>query len=222
MTNKPKTILFDFDGTLADTLPHILNIANRLADVYGYKKVAENEIASYREKKTRQAMRELNIPVLLLPRIAMQIKKELSKEMHLINPVQGLREVTDKLKTRCRLGIVTSNSLKNVQCFLQAHHMDWFEIIHTESSIFGKSRILKKILKNQCLEASEVMYVGDETRDVEAALKTGIQMVAVSWGINTHKTLNSANPTFLIDTPQELLQLLLPKSEAFSISTNIK
>ncbi len=208
LIQKPTTLLFDFDGTVADTLPHILHIANRFADVYGYNKVLESEITAYREKKARQAIRDLNVPLLLIPRIATRVRKELSKEIHLIQPVLGIREVLSQLKTQYTLGIVTSNSSENVQRFLQTHQMEWFDVIHAKSSIFGKSRILKCILKEQQLRTPEVMYVGDEVRDVEAASKTGIRMVAVSWGVNTRNTLTDANPTFLIDTPDELLQLL--------------
>lgn len=206
MQNKT-TILFDFDGTLADTLQHILLISNRLSGTYGYKKIENKEIDNYRQKKTRQAIRDLNIPVLLMPRIATRIKRELHKEMHRIQPVNSIKEVTARLHENFRLGIVTSNSAENVLLFIKKNEMPWFDIIHTGSSIFGKSRILKQVLKEHQLFGSEVAYVGDETRDIEAAQKTGIDMIAVSWGINTAETLARLNPTHLIHHPSEILTL---------------
>lgn len=205
--------MFDFDGTLADTLPRILAIANRFADVYGYKKVAAEEIPTFREKKTRQAMRELNIPLLMLPHIATRIRQELTREIHLVQPIAGLPRVIEQLRLHYRLGIVTSNSQDNVARFLSAQQIDGFEIIHTGTSLFGKGRVLRHILKQYQLLPAEVMYVGDEMRDVAAALKTGIQMAAVSWGIHTRQMLQQQKPTFLIDVPDELLRLLMPEQQ---------
>lgn len=209
MQNKT-TILFDFDGTLADTLRHILQISNRFSNIYGYKRVEEEEIDSYRRKKTRQAIRDLNIPILLMPHIATTIKRELQAEMHLIQPVPFIKEITGQLCKQFRLGIVTSNSAENIALFIKNHHMPWFDVIHTGSNIFGKSRVLKKILKENKLCKEEVTYVGDETRDIEAAQKTGIDMIAVSWGINAAETLAFQNPSHLVHHPSEILGLFVP------------
>lgn len=213
---KKTTILFDFDGTLANTLAHILHISNRFSGIYGYKSVEEHEIDSYRSKKTRQAIRDLSIPILLIPSIANRIKRALQEEMHLIQPIPSIKEVTSQLYKKFRLGIVTSNSSANVDLFLKNHEMPWFDIIHTESSIFGKSRVLKNVLKENNLSAEEVTYIGDETRDIEAAQKSGIDMIAVSWGMNTAETLRHLNPSHLVHHPSEILELFIPDLKKFT------
>ncbi len=207
MPSHKKTILFDFDGTLADTLPQLFLISNRLSGVYGYKKVKEEEIESYRRKKTREALRSLEIPLLQMPRIAVHIEQELRQNMHLVRPFTHIRETLDSLKDRFCLGIVTSNSAQNVDFFLKENQMEWFDIILTGSSVFGKSRLLRKLMREHHLTASETTYVGDETRDIEAAQRTGIDMVAVSWGLNAAETLARMQPTFLVHHPQELVSL---------------
>ena len=58
------------------------------------------------------------------------------------------------------------------------------------------------------LRKSEVAFVGDEVRDVEAARKVGMTVVAVTWGINSRQGLADANPDFLVDTAEELIKLL--------------
>lgn len=209
MQNK-KIILFDFDGTLADTLRQMLLISNRLSGIYGYKKVEEDEIEYLRYKKTREALRELRIPILYMPHIANRIKKELQQEIQWIQPFAQIREVVGQLKRDFRLGIVTSNSAQNVYLFLESNHMPWFDIICTGSSLFGKSRLLRKIMETYGLQPQEVIYVGDETRDIEAAQQTGIDMIAVSWGMHVADTLASMRPTYLIHHPDELLSLFLP------------
>ena len=51
------------------------------------------------------------------------------------------------------------------------------------------------------------IYVGDETRDVEAARKAGVQIIAVGWGLNSRASLLLQNPDFIVDSPEELTQL---------------
>ncbi len=44
-----------------------------------------------------------------------------------------------------------------------------------------------------------MIYVGDETRDITAAQKSQVQVVAVAWGFNSPQILSQFNPDHLID-----------------------
>jgi phosphoglycolate phosphatase len=61
------------------------------------------------------------------------------------------------------------------------------------------------------LRADELLYVGDEVRDVNACRKVGIPIVGVSWGLNDHNALVEAEANYVVDTPEELLSLLESK-----------
>ncbi len=206
--NAKKTLVFDFDGTIADTLPHILSISNRLSEDFGYRYVADHEIEMLRGVRSREALKILKIPLLRVPAIAIRMKAELKKEMHLIQPISSIKEVLEELKTMYQLGIVTSNSQSNVERFLEANGMAFFEFVYSSPSLFGKSRVLKRLLKRQQLQQQEMAYIGDETRDIDAAKKTGIDMIAVSWGANTAEALARLHPLHLIHHPDGLLTLL--------------
>ncbi|HLB58081.1 MAG TPA: HAD hydrolase-like protein, partial [Gammaproteobacteria bacterium] len=54
----------------------------------------------------------------------------------------------------------------------------------------------------------ETFYIGDETRDIQAAKKNHIYSIAVTWGFNNKKVLAAEKPDFLIDNPKELLAVL--------------
>lgn len=203
-----RTLVFDFDGTIANTLPHILTISNRLAGEFGYRSVKEDEIELFRGKSSREALALLQIPLVRLPAIARRMKAELQKDIHLLKPILSVKEVLYELASHYRLGIVTSNSSSNVERFLKANEMAYFDFIYSSSSLFGKSRVLRGVLKARQLRREETVYVGDETRDIEAAKKTGIDMIAVAWGANSAEVLASLQPQFLIQQPEELLALL--------------
>jgi phosphoglycolate phosphatase len=205
----PKEIvLFDFDGTIADSLHRLLEISNAFADEYGYRKVARKDIPHFRNKSTLETFRELEVPLLKIPLIARRVKKTFQQEAHLSAPFSGMHEVLCQLRRQYRLGILTSNTEKNVRKFLQQHELDFFDYIYTSSNIFGKSRVLRRILKDKQLHARQVIYVGDEMRDIEAARQLNMDIIAVSWGANNKKALATLGPTYLVEKPYELMQLL--------------
>lgn len=203
-----QVLVFDFDGTIADTLPRILAISNRLSEEFGYRQVPDDEIEMFRGKRSREVLKLLQIPLTKIPAIALRMKAELQKDMHLLKPISSVKEVLDELRSSYRLGIVTSNSQSNVERFLGANEMPFFDFIYSSSSLFGKSLVLKSMLRARQLLREGTVYIGDETRDVDAARKSGIDMIAVSWGANSAEALARQQPQHLIHHPDGLLTLL--------------
>ena len=56
--------------------------------------------------------------------------------------------------------------------------------------------------------SSDVLYVGDETRDIEAAREAGLAMTAVTWGYNSEQALSALGPQHIVRSPGELLELM--------------
>jgi len=204
-----KVVIFDFDGTIAETLDSIVNVMNGLSDELGYRKVTGEDIDELRNKNPKEILKDLGISILKLSFVGKRIKSELNKKIEYVPPVSGIEEALLELKkTGYKLGILTSNSKDNVSKFLKKNNLDLFDFIHSESSIFGKSRVINDFLKNQCIKLGEVIYVGDETRDIAAAKKTNIPIIAVSWGFNSKQILENQNPDFLIDEPRQLIEIM--------------
>jgi phosphoglycolate phosphatase-like HAD superfamily hydrolase len=108
-----------------------------------------------------------------------------------------------------QLGIVTSNSVENVAAFLEAQEMQGvFDFIGSGLTLFGKGKIIQRIIKQHGLDPATVIYVGDETRDIEAARKIQVRAIAVSWGFNSSQVLAEQNPDFLIHCPSELVNVV--------------
>ena len=202
-----RTIIFDFDGTLADTLPALLAISNRLAPQYGYRQVSDEDIEHLRGKRLREVMRWLEMSMFQFPIIATRVKAELGQEMHRIRPIKSVKAVVQQLSERFALGILTSNNPANVQKFLEAHQMQVFDFIYTTRSLYKKSKVLRRIIREQQLNPQETLYVGDEERDIEAAHRSLLEAVAVTWGANTEAALLLAQPEHLIHHPQALLTI---------------
>ncbi len=108
-----------------------------------------------------------------------------------------------------QIGILTSNTQENVKQFLDKNEMDFFDFIRTGKSVFGKSHMINKIIKQRHVSKSEAFYVCDEVRDIEAARKSGIKSIVVTWGYNTKDVLIKENPDFLVNSPDELKNIII-------------
>ena len=208
-TIAPEILLFDFDGTVADTLEVSHAILNDLAVEFRFRQLPKEELESARRMSTRAFIRHLGIRSWRVPSISRRGLQLLHERIHLVEPVVGMPETLAELRVRGhRLGILTSNSEANVDAFLKRHSLPHFDFIRTSSKLFGKGREMKRLLKNEKLRPEEILYVGDETRDIEAARETGLRMAAVTWWYNSPAALEALHPDHLLSSPAELLDLL--------------
>ena len=205
---KNDVLIFDFDGTIADTFQSLITIANRLAKEFNFNEIKPTDIDYLKDKSVQETIAHLNIPLLKFPMIVAKAKRELHKEITSIKPIEGLKDILHQLKS-CgyTMGILTSNASNNVMGFLENHDLNFFDFVKTTSKIWSKNRSLKTLMREHQLEDSQVIYIGDETRDIIAAQKVNIRNVAVTWGYNSQKALKAHNPDYLIHSPQELFQL---------------
>lgn len=208
-------VIFDFDGTIADSFDVVLNITNRLAPEFGYPITQPEDIPQLKGLSSREVMRRAGVPRFKLPFLLRRLRGELQREVSHLQPISGIRTALQDLKQQgCQLGIVTSNSESNVRAFLERQGLlDWFDFIGSGLTLFGKGRIIKNLLQLYDLDPAQVVYVGDETRDIEAARKVGISVISVAWGFNSGEVLAEQNPDFLIYRPEELASVV----EQFSV-----
>ena len=205
-----KTIIFDFDGTIADTMTLGVEISNHLSDRFGYKKINSNaDLDFYRNQSTQDALKAIGISLVKLPFVARSFRQNLSKKIDELQPVDGICDVLSKLSKEYTLGIVTSNSERNIDAFLKKHFLEgYFKFRSTGIQLFRKSTSIKSMIRKYQLERDDVIVIGDETRDIEAARKCKLRIVSVSWGFHSSALLSKHQPDQLISTPKDLLNLL--------------
>ncbi|MCK9524199.1 MAG: HAD-IA family hydrolase [Proteobacteria bacterium] len=206
MTAKDCTIIFDFDGTLVDSFGLALKISNALAPVFGFRMVEEHEVSQFRTLSLREIMRRLEIPAPMLPLVLARGRTEMMKDITSVHLFEGIPALLERIKAQgLRMGIVTSNTRRTVLQSLRHHRVDaLFDFVHSATNLFGKHRVLSRVLKKQHLQHHHIIYVGDEVRDVEASRRCRIPVAAVTWGFQSRCQLQTAGPDFLADTPEEL------------------
>lgn len=204
-----KIIIFDFDGTLVDSFGDAIISFNNVCRKYNLKEIPTNELSRLRSLSSRELLKEWKIPFWKMPFVVRDARKEFGKKIYQVKFFPEIKEVLLELKKRnFSLCILTSNSQENIDSFIEKNNLDMFDFAYGGCGLFEKRKYIRKILKRYDCDVSNVVGVGDETRDTEAAKKSGIVSVAVSWGFNSREALKKVNPDFLIDNPVELLKII--------------
>ena len=205
-----KVIIFDFDGTIADTYNAIVEITNGLSLEFGYQPVEASELVQLKNMSSQEIIKQSKLSIFKIPFLLKRVKEDLTEKIGQLKPIFGIESsLLELMQQGYRLGIITSNSQENVVTFLNNNGLSsLFDFIYSGTTLFGKHRVIQKALKQHQITADSVLYVGDETRDIIAAQKSKIKMVAVSWGFNSALVLSQYHPDFLIEQPLELLKVV--------------
>ncbi len=203
-----KAVIFDFDGTLADSLLLGLEGVNKLAEKYKYPPFQDTDYL--RSKGVKQIIKEdLGLRWYQFPFYLRSLKKILIPEIPKLELNEDIPAVLATLQPKAQLFILTSNIEPAVRNVLERYQLDCFEAVYADTSLFKKDRKLKRLLRKHQLKANEAVYVGDEVRDVVACKKIGMPIISVTWGFNDGQKLSAAGPDHVAENPKHLLEILL-------------
>jgi len=203
-----KLILWDFDGTLADTLQLVLDTYNQIADSCGFKQV--DDLKSVRDFGMRDFLKSHGIPAWRVPQLFAQSLTLTNKLIGTVPFFAGITDMLADLQSRgFRHGIVSSNSTTNIQSCLEFNHATTlFDHVCGTSRLTGKERRIRKAMKQFQVDSADCLYIGDEIRDVEAAAAAGLPIGCVSWGLNSVDVLQVHFPIWIAGSPAELPDLI--------------
>ena len=207
-----KVIVFDFDGTIADTFPVVLDIFHKV-ERRAVPLTKEEEIlmrgAALMQVRLRaviKAAASLDIPFWRLPFVFALTQLILKKRMNEVQSYKGMPDLLRQLADEGNeLFIVSSNSTGNIKRFLRAQDLQ-----HSFVRIYGntrprqKARVLRHIAAWRHVKPDAMVFVGDEDRDVLAGHAADVPTVGVTWGYNDSVQLKKAAPMYTATTVQEL------------------
>ncbi|TAH34273.1 HAD family hydrolase [Candidatus Saccharibacteria bacterium] len=199
-------VIFDFDGTIADSMWLVIAIYE---EMFGAK-VTEKQIQETRNLPLSKVLKQLGIPLWKVPRLLTSGRKIMRTRIEEVKPFPGMDEVFAQLKAEgYNLQIMSSNSRPLVRQFLKQHDLlQYFSDVEGGVGLFGKAPVLRKIMKHLGLTRAQVVYVGDEGRDIEGAKKARVPIISVGWGYNTPELLKSMRPDYYVDSPPQLVEVV--------------
>lgn len=200
-------IIFDFDGTIADSFDYVLDFlseeAGKPADF------AKAEAEQYRRLSMKDIALKLGIPYWRLPYIYFKGRRVMRKHVLHIRPFKGVPElIRDLAESGHHLSIISANSTKNVRAFLREHDLNSkFGTVRGGAGIFGKIRPTRRLKRK--FPRDITCYIGDEVSDMISAKTAGVHSIGVTWGFASHDELERCNPDAIVDRPDEVKAALL-------------
>ena len=193
---KYKLVIFDFDGTLADSLPWFVTIVNGVAERYKFKVLDPADIDRLRGYDARQVISHLGVPVWKIPLIGRHVRGLMAENIHAIKLFDGVDGMLQQLAAAgVTLAVVSSNSLANVQAVLGPANAALIRHYACGVAMFGKGPQFRKVVRRSGVAPRETLCVGDELRDLRAARGEGLAFGAVTWGYTSAAAFEEQDST---------------------------
>ena len=213
-----KLVVFDLDGTLIHSVPDIADCLNITLEKFGHAKREEKEVAQMIGNGVRN---------LLIRAIDKQLSdQEIDERVKFYNQIytncdnsktklfDGVEEVLKTLKSKgFMLGVLTNkpqSATDNVyQTYLKEIGFD--AVVGQSSSVKIKPdpAALLDVLKKLDVKPENAYMVGDGEPDAQVAVNAGVNGVSVLYGYRTKEQLIKAGAKIFVDTPADLLKVIL-------------
>jgi phosphoglycolate phosphatase len=205
-------VIFDLDGTLVDSFPWFLRNVNGAADKFGFRRVAEEDVAALRRAGLREIFERLAVPPRKLPAIVRYMRRLKTAHMADIGLFPGVDAMLHAVaQTGVRLALVSSDSEANARYQLGPENAALFSSFDCGASLFGKATKIRRAVRRAGADAASAIAVGDEVRDIEAARAAGIACAAVTWGYSAAEALRARRPDIVFERIDEIPAALVSR-----------
>ena len=204
-----KLVVFDLDGTLADSFDTFRICLDEAAAEHGFRSLAGEDTQRIRRMSSRQLMDHLGVPIWKVPTLAVDMRRRMFARIDAIRPFPGADATLRRLHDEgFALALLTSNTRDAASAVLGADTLALFQHLHCRTSLFGKRFKLRELLWTTRLAPQSVTCIGDEIRDADAARAVGMGFLGVAWGYTHPEALQAHCDAPLLKTLEALPERL--------------
>lgn len=211
-----KAVIFDFDGTLMDTLPGISSFCNKGLKAVGLPPIETEKfkyfVGNGRDLLIHRILEYYNNDTPENYEIAGKIYDDEYEKDILFGTVvyDGIRELLKTLKDKgIKIGILTNKPHNVAVNIIETVFPDTFDIyfgqregVPTKPSPDGALEIAKEL----GLDPAECAFVGDTIVDVTTGINAGMYAIGVLWGFRKKEELMAANA--IVDKPFKIYETI--------------
>ncbi len=202
-----RLLIFDFDGTLADSFPVFLEHMAQMIEHFGLRPIEPQSLDQLRTRSARELISDFGIPAWKVPLVVRYMRRLMAAHTSRTPLFARVPEMLQRLSENITLAVVSSNSEANIRAILGPENSKRIRAYACGASLFGKAAKFRRVLKRTGVPAYETLAIGDEIRDLESAREAGIAFGAVSWGYTHVDAFRNYSPAFVFRHPDEILEL---------------
>lgn len=211
-----KTIIFDLDGTLLDSIEDIAISMNKVLKelnlpihkIEDYKYFVGSGVDVLVENALKESSQDMK------KEVSARFKKEYDQKLHEnTKPYEGIYELLDELKKLDYNLAVLSNKPHD----FTVQYVDYLFKDYGFKEVHGqKVEVPRKpdpigainIAKALNIPCEEIFFVGDTLVDMKTAKSAGMKAIGVLWGFRDEKELNENGADFIVKHPLDILEIV--------------
>lgn len=211
-----KLAIFDFDGTLFDSIHDVLICFNQTLELYDFPTLTRDELipclGGNIDEITSLVLGENSSPENIENVKKSYLDLYNSSKKELTVPFENAYSVLKNLQDKKILLAVNSNRLTYSLKELVGKHFSDIDFIAIEGHNYGNPSKpdpygANKIIEKANVDVSEVVYIGDSITDILTAQNAGIDCILVKWGYAKKEDLENDYPSKIIDDINDLIDL---------------
>lgn len=189
-----RLVIFDFDGTLADTFPVFREVFDTVIDRYALRRPDEADVPWLRAQPTAEILQWLGVPMWRLPSIMRFARVRMQSHASEIRLFPGIAPLLTQIAAaEMRIAVVSSNAERTVRMVLGSALMSNVSVMRCGVGLFGKASRLRGVMRSVGGVPASTVFVGDEERDIAAARSADVRSIAVTWGYAAPSALMHAD-----------------------------
>jgi len=207
-SSRRQAVIFDFDGTIADSFEYVFDFLKREAgDTANH---SAEQLEEFRKMSMKRLALHLGVPVWRLPVVYFRGRRVMRAHMEDVEPFSGMIDVIRTLyQDGYLLFIASSNSGHNIRHLLRRQGiLSCFRAVRSSAGLTGKPGLIRQLLVRYRLPRQWVWYVGDELGDVTAATRAGVHSLAVGWGFADPEQLKGLEPGAFAEKPADIVRII--------------
>ncbi len=209
-----KTIIFDLDGTLLNTLEDLMISTNYALTEFDFPTHSLEDIRKFVGNGVKKLIERAVPPDCsqeVMERCLEVFKEHYSKNMYNhTKPYDSILEILKKLHDKgLKIGVVSNKFDSAVKELCKKYFSNLVDIAIGQSDDVPKKPApngVFKAMKELCAETALTIYVGDSEVDVQTAKNSNLPCIGVLWGFRNRKDLAGAD--YIIDNPCDILKIV--------------
>ncbi|MFA4819701.1 MAG: HAD family hydrolase [Candidatus Aenigmatarchaeota archaeon] len=204
---KIKTIIFDWNGVIVDSLKldHFIFLQECKRDVVK----APVPLKFYRSLFNGNIFLNMKKLGFIFDDFDEKYKQLYQKYINMSKIFPGMKNVLKQLQKKYNLVLVTSNYKCNVDLFIKKYKLEGvFDFIMTADTSHRKEDNIKNFLAKSSLKKEEVITIGDTVMDIKASRKNGLKIISTTWGYQHKNVLIKAKPDFIAKKPEDIIKII--------------